>query len=191
MSNDIKIKLGEFDEGPIEATRCTCEKKEACRLFSEFLRSIQSKNSENRFENENKIREILKKDDISLATRFCCSKRESILKTLLEEVPEGCDIVRGQLDELFSVNFERGEPSTIDVHIGKLYEQDRRGEQSKILQELLSIRNRCINSGGRSYEALNGLIQHPVMAIFILEKWSRVNISFFIHLRCSGLRIAQ
>ena len=178
-------------QGIIEATRCTCGRKEACTLFSEFMRSIQSRNSENRFENENKIREILKKNDISLATRFCCSKRESILKTLLEEVPEGCHIIRGQLDELFSVNFEREEPSTIDVNIGKLYEQDRPGEQSRILQELLSIRNRCINCGGRSYEALNGLIQHPVMAIFILEKWSRVNLSFFIHLRCSGIKIAR
>ena len=184
MANNIQINV---DEGTIEASDCTCDRKKACATFSEFMRSLQvpNENSENMVQNQTKIRELLKKDEISLATRFCWrGKTESILKTLLEEVPEGCHIIRGQLDELFSVNVNvREEPSTVEVDIGKLYEKDLEGEQSRILQELLSIRNRCINSGGRSYEALNGLIQHPAMAIFILEKWSRVKLSFFIHLR--------
>ena len=180
MADNILINV---DEGTDEAFDCKCGRGEACALFSEFMRSIQNENSENRLENQIKIRELLRKEEISLATKFCYGKKDSILKTLLEEVTEGCHIIRGQLDELFSVNVKREEPSTIEVDIGKLYEEDRAGEQSRILQELLSIRNRCINSGGRSYEALNGLIQHPAMAIFILEKWSRVKLSFFIHLR--------
>ena len=173
MSNNTEVK---FDE----ASDCACGRKDVCGLFSEFMQSLKSSNL---FSNQSKIKEILKKDDISLATKFCWGKSKSILKTLLEEVPEGCHIIKSHLDELFSINYEREEPSSIDICIGKLFEQDRPGEQSRILKELLSIRNRCINSGGRSYEALNGLIQHPAIAIFILEKWSRVKLSFFIHLR--------
>ena len=94
MANNIQINV---DEGTLEASDCTCDRKKACATFSEFMRSLQVPNeNENMLKNQSKIRELLKKDEISLATRFCWrGKKESILKTLLEEVPEGCHIIRG------------------------------------------------------------------------------------------------
>ena len=36
---------------------------------------------------------------------------------------------------------------------------------------------------GRSYNALTALLRHPVMVVFVLEKWDKIRDAFFFHLR--------
>ena len=45
----------------------------------------------------------------------------------------------------------------------------------------MGVRNRT--EQGRSFGSVTALIKHPVMGIFIREKWQKVKFAFFVHLR--------
>ena len=164
--------------------KCDGSKKdhEHCSVFRRFMPAISCK----------KLREtqkiiyksfdtFLSQEGICLVTKMCYKKSNTVFRTILEEVPEGCDIVREQLDKLSAEDEES--PKTITVDMRKLFEVGKPGNQSLILEELLSIRNRCFTTIGRSHDAVTALFKHPVMATFILQKWAKVKLSYFMHLR--------
>ena len=70
----------------------------------------------------------------------------------------------------------------VTVGCGKLFAEDKPTEQSRILAELLGIRDRTEKGG--SYDELTALIKHPVLIVFTREKWEKgTNFVFFLHLR--------
>ena len=104
-----------------------------------------------------------------------------MLKAILT-LPEGCNIIKKQLDSLVILE----EDEVIGVKLGpktlfSLGGENSKFEQMTVLEELLSARNKM--PAGRSLTALTGLIKHPAMVVFILEKWDKVRDSFFLDLR--------
>ena len=104
-----------------------------------------------------------------------------MLKAILT-LPEGCDIIEKQLDSLVI----HEEDDVVGVKLGtetlfSLKEENSKFEQTTVLEEILSARNKM--PAGRSLTALTGLIKHPAMVVFILEKWDKVRDSFFLDLR--------
>ena len=109
---------------------------------------------------------------MSLATKICIGKGElkTVFRTVLEEIPNGTEVIRDQLDGL-KEDTSGDLSASIQVNIGngKLYEHEKPGEQAILLKDLLSLRNRM--RVGRSSAALTNLFKHPVT--FILEKWGQ------------------
>ena len=71
----------------------------------------------------------------------------------------------------------------VDVLLGsgKLFDLGKPCSQSRILAELMAVRNRT--EEGWSLNSLTALIKHPVLIIFIREKWEKIKFAFFFHLR--------
>ena len=124
---------------------------------------------------------FLKDEKISLMAELCHPGGQSVMLTLLT-VNDGCEIIRGQLDNLLEVNCFKEDIVGVTVGCGKLFDEDKPAKQSRILAELLGIRDRT--EQGRSYDALTALIKHPVLIVFTREKWEKgTNFVFFLHLR--------
>ena len=115
---------------------------------------------------------FLTEERLSLATKICIGKGElkTVFRTVLEEIPNGTEVIRDQLDGL-KEDTSGDLSASIQVNIGngKLYEHEKPGEQAILLKDLLSLRNRM--RVGRSSAALTNLFKHPVT--FILEKWGQ------------------
>ena len=147
------------------------------------IRTIVPANSafELKSDQENTKKELglfLKDKRISLMAELCHPGGQSVMLTLLT-VNDGCEIIRGQLDNLLEV---KEDIVGVTVGCGKLFDEDKPAKQSRILAELLGIRDRT--EQGRSYDALTALIKHPVLIVFTREKWEKgTNFVFFLHLR--------
>ena len=161
-----------------------CKKTEICSK----IRSLLPNQGTTRQQKENleELKKFLTEEDVSLATKICIGKEElkTVFRTVLEELPNGTEVISDQLDGLKASDTDGGLSSSIQVNIGdgKLYEHDKPGEQAILLKDLLSLRNRV--RLGRSNSALTNLIKHPVIVTFILEKWRHIRLFFFFHLRC-------
>ena len=140
----------------------------------------------NEFQKENleELKKFLTEEDVSLASKICIGKKElkTVFRTVLEEFPNGTEVISDQLDGL-KEDTPGDLSASIQVNIGngKLYEHDKPGEQAILLKDLLSVRNRM--RVGRSNIALTNLLKHPVVVTFILEKWRQIRVFFFVHLR--------
>ena len=160
---------------------CKCEKWFTCSRFCKFISEICKAKRSDRQEISKKLTDFLTKEQVSLAAKFCPysgTKPKTVLMTVLEEVPNGCDIIKDQLNNLKEFD-EENEVINIKLGTGKLFEGKE--NQAKILKDLLSVRNRT--KKGPRHEALTRLIKHPVIVIFILEKWKVAKCLFIIHLR--------
>ena len=160
-----------------------CQAPEHCEVGRNLLSKIRNAR---RYEDQKKAREemvkVLDDNNFSLATKFCFNGRTTIIKAVLEEVPDGVEIIADQLNKVKHIDLS--DPSqSIEVNIGdgKLFVPGRPFDQSLVLKELLTVRSRT--KKGSSQDALTCLFMHPVMVTFILEKWRHVKFSFFIHLR--------
>ena len=138
------------------------------------------------YEEQKKNREelvtVLDDNSFSLTTKFCYNGSSTIIKAVLEEVPDGVEIIADQLDKVKHIDLS--DPSqSVEVNIGdgRLYVPDRPFDQALVLSELLGVRART--KKGSSQDALTNLFMHPVMVTFILEKWRHVKFSFYLHLR--------
>ena len=125
---------------------------------------------------------VLDANNFSLVTKFCYNGSTTIIKAVLEEVPDGVEIISDQLNKVKHIDLSDPSQSVeVNVGDGKLFVPDRPFEQALVLHELLGVRART--KKGSSQDALTSLFMHPVMVTFILEKWKNVKFSFFIHLR--------
>ena len=161
---------------------CICENTDICRKIRNLL--PQQESTQQQKENLEKLRNFLREDCVSLASKICIGKGKlkTVFRTILEEVPNATEVIVDQLNGLKESN--TGDLSaTIQVNIGngKLYEHDKPGEQAILLKDLLSLRNSM--RLGRSSGALTNLLKHPVIVTFILEKWKHIRLFFFVHLR--------
>ena len=165
-----------------EEPPCVCEKTDTCNKIRGLL--PHQGTTQRQKENFEELKQILTEGGVSLATKICIGKGElkTVFRTVLEEFPNGTEVINGQLDGLKEA--DTGDLSaSIQVNIGngKLYEHDKPGGQAILLKDLLSLRNRV--RVGRSNVALTSLIKHPVIVTFLLEKWRQIRLFFFIHLR--------
>ena len=182
QSQDYLEAISDFGDPDPQKCDESKEDHKHCSVFRRFMHAINcKKNREKQKILYKSFDSFLSQENICLVAKMCYKKWSTVLRTILEEVPEGCDIVREQLDKLSAVDEES--PKTITVDMRKLFEVGKPGGQSLILEELLSIRNRCFTTLGRSHDAVTALFKHPVMATFILQKWSKVKLSYFMHLR--------
>ena len=168
---------------PQPAVTCKCQNSLTCSKFCNFISNICKAPRSERKELLKKFSEFLAEENISLAAKFCphrCNgtKPKTVLMTVLEEVPNGCEIIEEQLNNLKEYDEEK-EVINIKLGTGELFEDKE--NQAKILKDLLSVRNRTML--GPSRDALTRLIKHPVIVIFILEKWKVAKRLFIIHLR--------
>ena len=152
-----------------------------CHLQQNKKTSSPPRNSP---EAKGKSQIFLTEERLSLATKICIGKGElkTVFRTVLEEIPNGTEVIRDQLDGL-KEDTSGDLSASIQVNIGngKLYEHEKPGEQAILLKDLLSLRNRM--RVGRSSAALTNLFKHPVIVTFILEKWGHIRLFFFVHLR--------
>ena len=174
---------------------CTgkCTNQETCSKILDFIKAVKSTKGNDRQEKVIELSKYLSQNSVCLQTQIClkrtvkssCKTKEkqqnSVLKAILT-LPEGCAIVKKQLDSLVILE----EDEVIGVKLGPktLFSDDEENskfEQTTVLEELLSARNKM--PMGRSHSALTGLIKHPVMVVFILKKWEKVRDSFFLDLR--------
>ena len=170
-----------------------CDKRDLCQKFRQHMELLgrydiqivpANSASELKSDHENTKKELalfLKDERISLMAELCHPGGQSVMLTLLT-VNDGCEIIREQLDNLLEVNCFKEDIVGVTVGCGKLFDEDKPAEQSRILAELLGIRDRT--EQGRSYDALTALIKHPVLIVFTREKWEKgTNFVFFLHLR--------
>ena len=163
---------------------CKCKQSSlTCSMFHNIISEIRNAKRSEIQKKSTEFSDFLTKEQVSLAALFCpCphsgTKPKTVLMTVLEEVPNGCDIIKDQLDNLKEFD-EEEIVIRIKLGNGKLFEDKE--NQAKILKDLLSVRNRT--KQGPSHEALTSLIKHPVIVIFILEKWRLARCLFIIHLR--------
>ena len=161
---------------------CVCENIAICSR----MRTLLPRQGETQQQNKNleDLKNCLTEEHVSLASKICIGKGElkTVFRTVLEELPNGTEVIVDQLDGLKEAN--TGDLSaSIQVNIGngKLYEHDKPAEQAILLKDLLSLRNSM--RLGRSSGALTNLLKHPVIVTFILEKWKHIRLFFFVHLR--------
>ena len=171
-----------------------CDKRDLCQKFRQHMELLgrydiqlevpANSASEVKSDHENTKKELtlfLKDERISLMAELCHPGGQSVMLTLLT-VNDGCEIIREQLDNLLEVNCFKEDIVGVTVRCGKLFDEDKPANQSRILAELLGIRDRT--EQGRSYDALTALIKHPVLIVFTREKWEKgTNFVFFLHLR--------
>ena len=161
---------------------CICKQTNlTCSMFHTLISKICDAKRSEMQEKLKELSDFLSKEQISLAAMFCPYSGETpktVLMTILEEVPNGCNIIKDQLDNLKEFDDEEN-IIRIKLGNGKLFEDQE--NQAQILKDLLSVRNRT--KQGSSHEALTGLIKHPVTVIFLLEKWKNARTLFIIHLR--------
>ena len=197
------MKFGRLCSADVEMANsltdeCTseCTDQETCLKF----RNLKRGKGEQRQRLLSEFLDHLSQNSVSFQTKICltreinttCTKKtkqqNSVLKAILT-LPEGCDIINNQLDRLVKINEE---DEVIEVTLGPktLFSPDEecsKFEQTRVIEEILSARNKMSGGArtpiGRSYNALTGLIKHPVMVVNILEKWDKVRDSFFLHLR--------
>ena len=167
-----------------------CERKEVCSIFRRFMDGLEQGKPLGGWEHTERehkditeeLCEFLTERNISLMDHLCHGKEDqSVLQTLLT-IDEGCEVITNQLDGLKEWTNSRGKTS-IEVKLGsgKLFDLDQPCNQARILSELMGVRNRT--EQGRSLESLTALIKHPVLVIFIMEKWEKIKAAFFVHLR--------
>ena len=129
-------------EDPEVGGELPCENDAICseirRLLPQQVRSQQQK------ENLAELKNFLTEERVSLASKICIGKGElkTVFRIVLEEIPNGTEVIRNQLDGLKEV--DTGDlSSSIQVNIGngKLYELEKPGEQAILLKDLLSFPN--------------------------------------------------
>ena len=170
--------------------RNTCKRKdEACSIFRRFMGGLdQGKPSGGREHTErehnditDELCEFLTERDISLMDHLCHGDEDqSVLQALLT-IDEGCEIITNQLDSLKESTNLKNTNIEVKLGSGKLFDLEKPCSQARILSELLGVRNRT--EQGRSLESMTALIKHPILVIFIKEKWEKIKFAFFIHLR--------
>ena len=173
-----------------ESCSSDCDRTDACSTFRKFMGGLGPRDPlegpENTVKEHRDMKEdlckFLNENHISLVDHLCTGGGDkSVLQTLLT-IDDGCDIISNQLDSLKEFKNLRNTIIEVKLGCGKLFDKEKPGEQAKILKELIGVRNRT-PAWGRSYNTLTGLIKHPVMVIFIREKWEKVKFGFFVHLR--------
>ena len=165
-----------------------CERKDVCSMFRRFMDGLEQGKPLGGWEHTERehkdvteeLCEFLTERNISLMDHLCHGEEDqSVLQTLLT-IDEGCEVITNQLDGLKELTNSR----KIEVKLGsgKLFDVlDQHCNQARILSELMGVRNRT--EQGRSLESLTALIKHPVLVIFIMEKWEKIKAAFFVHLR--------
>ena len=171
-----------------------CSNREICSKIRQLIQVLKESNGENRKRKAEELLKYLSEKQVSLQTKICFTRtvktifkkkpksQNSVLKALLT-LPEGCDLIKKQLDSLVMTEED---DAVVGVRLGtktlfNLEEENSEYEQTTVLQEILSARNKM--PVGRSYNALTALLRHPVMVVFILEKWDKIRDAFFFHLR--------
>ena len=161
---------------------CICGKIAICSKIRRLL--PHQGTAQKQKESLEDLKIFLTEERLSLATKICIGKGElkTVFRIVLEEIPNGTEVIRDQLDGL-KEDTSGDLSASIQVNIGngKLYEHEKPGEQAILLKDLLSLRNRM--RVGRSSAALTNLFKHPVIVTFILEKWGHIRLFFFVHLR--------
>ena len=94
-------------------------------------------------------------------------EQKSVLETLLS-LNEGCEVITEQLNDLKTSESSKSPNVEVLLGSGKLFDLEKPCSQSRILAELMGVRNRT--EEGRSLNSLTALIKHPVLIIFIREK---------------------
>ena len=166
--------------------------QETCSKIVELINAVKGNKGDEKRVKVTELLEYLSLKQVSLQTQICFERKvrttcktkkqqNSVLKAILT-LPEGCDIIEKQLDSLVI----HEEDDVVGVKLGtetlfSLKEENSKFEQTTVLEEILSARNKM--PAGRSLTALTGLIKHPAMVVFILEKWDKVRDSFFLDLR--------
>ena len=167
--------------------RDDCEKSEKCTSFRKFMAGLDPRKPLQGKEHNEKECKDLKDDllkflaemEISLTDHLCNREEDqSVLQTLLT-LDEGCEIITEMLDSL--KNSTSSKNIEVTLGSGMLFDLSKPCGQSKILAELMGVRNRT--EQGRSFDSVTALIKHPVMVIFIREKWQKIKFAFFVHLR--------
>ena len=160
-----------------------CNTETQCGLFRKCMNGIiKARTRSDKSNMKRDLTQFLTSENICLVMKPCYnSNQKTILRIILEEVPNGNEIIHEQLEGLREFD-EENIPESIIVNIGngKLFEKDKPGNQALILSELLSVWNRTESP---SSDALGSLTKHPVMVSFILEKWEEVKYIFYVHLR--------
>ena len=171
-----------------------CSNEEICSEIRRLIQALKESNGENKSKRAEELLKYLSKKQVSLQTKICFTRtvktifkkkakpQNSVLKALLT-LPEGCDLIKKHLDSLVIAEEDN---AVIGVKLGTktLFDpedENSKYEQTTVLQEILSARNKM--PVGRSYNALTALLRHPVMVVFILEKWDKIRDAFFFHLR--------
>ena len=177
-------KQNEFSEYHDDSKcQASCQVPEHCEVGRRLLAKIRKATTyEEQKKNREELVTVLDDNSFSLTTKFCYNGSSTIIKAVLEEVPDGVEIIADQLDKVKHIDLS--DPSqSVEVNIGdgRLYVPDRPFDQALVLSELLGVRART--KKGSSQDALTNLFMHPVMVTFILEKWRHVKFSFYLHLR--------
>ena len=167
-----------------------CDKeKDVCSTFRKFMDGFQPKKTSGGWEHSEREHKDIKEElcefltdkNISLMDQLCHGEEEqSVLQTLLS-IDEGCEIITNQLDSLKEPMNSRNTNVEVKVGSGKLFDLGKPCSQARILSELMGVRNRI--EAGRSLDSLTTLMKHPVLVVFIREKWEKIKFAFFIHLR--------
>ena len=190
--HDFRSIWSSTDEGTCKPD---CEKKDVCSKFRMFIAGLETGKSSQGREHTERIErkhQDLKKDlykfltneKISLVDELCNEKEDqeqkSVLETLLS-LNEGCEVITEQLNDLKTSESSKSPNVEVLLGSGKLFDLEKPCSQSRILAELMGVRNRT--EEGRSLNSLTALIKHPVLIIFIREKWEKIKFAFFFHLR--------
>ena len=79
----------------------TCQVPEHCKVNRDLLSKIRDART---YEDQKKVREemvkVLDGNNFSLATKFCYNGSATIIKAVLEEVPDGVEIITDQLNKV-------------------------------------------------------------------------------------------
>ena len=172
-----------------ESCKDDCERGAVCSRFRRFMDGLQGGRHSGGLEHTEREHNHIKKElcefltekNVSLMDHLCHGvEDQSVLKALLT-IDEGCEIITNQLDSLKESKNSRKTNIEVKLGSGKLFDLDKPCDQARILLELLEVRNRTEH--GRSLESLTALIKHPILVIFIREKWEKIKFAFFVHLR--------
>ena len=172
-----------------ESCKVECKRNEVCSIFRKFMFGLEQGKPlgvREHTEREHKditeeLCEFLTERNISLMDHLCHGREDqSVLQTLLT-IDEGCEVITNQLDGLKELTNSRKTSIEVKLGSGKLFDLDQPCNQARILSELMGVRNRT--EQGRSLESVTALIKHPILVIFIMEKWEKIKFAFFVHLR--------
>ena len=105
----------------------------------------------------------------------------SLFEALLT-LPNGHFAAKAVLDSLMKEKLRDGEVE-IMLSSGLLYHAGKDHPETKILEDLLKIRNQIRAKGSAAKTAVDGVLTHPVIEAFIRQKWHSARFLYFTHIR--------
>merc|ERR1711884_485437 len=185
INNNIEMKGGSHSSRRNTFRNSDFRKFRSDTLCADYLRNNTIYDRDNLFtaiEESNKtgdhetLRNVLRRDKMHLRNAVQGEdgiQSRTVVRTLIEEVTNGNQLVRKQLDDYLKPTANNPNSKNYGIEV------DFTGIVNKHATDQCQVLYDLIEASG-DYGVINDIITHPVIALFISAKWKKIRKFYFI-----------